>query len=145
MTIRIEDLGEITYGGAVTLADWWDNKRIDEGKLTNKEVFKKAAFWTYLSVGLVATLSSIFGWMRQWSAWTEHISHGFFYDLPRQATNLYKSQSTQSKSRAATSDAVRQANLILNQRRALAAGSVLPAGIPAQRSYQPEMEKSVAF
>ena len=30
--IRIEDIGEIAYGGTVTLAEWWDNKRIAEAK-----------------------------------------------------------------------------------------------------------------
>ncbi|MBU1066992.1 hypothetical protein KKE60_04365, partial [Patescibacteria group bacterium] len=85
--IRIEDFGEITYGGVVTLTEWWDNKRIDEGKIGTKDVFKKASFYTYLGVGLAATLMSVFGWMRRYERWSEHVSHGFLYDLPRFAYN----------------------------------------------------------
>ena len=50
--IRIQDFGEVAYGGAVTLTSWWDNKRIEEGKIGTKDVFKKASFYTYLGVGL---------------------------------------------------------------------------------------------
>ena len=88
--IRIQDFGEIAYGGAVTLTEWWDNKRIDEGKIGAKDVFKKASFYTYLGVGLAATLMSVFGWMRRYERWSEHVSHGFLYDVPRFAYGLTK-------------------------------------------------------
>jgi len=139
--IRIEDFGEIAYGGAVTWSEWWDNKRIDEGKITNKDFFLKASTYTYLGVGLAATLMSVFGWMRQWERWSEHISHGFFYDLPRFAWNLSKSMSAAGR-RGSESAAVREAQRILQQRQV--AGQ-LTAGRTAERSYQPEMEGAVAF
>ncbi len=137
--IRIEDFGEIAYGGAVTFTEWWDNKRISEGKITNKEAFKKASFYTYLGVGLVATLASVFGWMRNWSVWTEKVSTGFLYDLPRFSYNLSKSMSAAGRRGVADSAAVKEAQRILETRRALAAGQA------TERTYIPEMEQAVAF
>lgn len=136
--IRIEDFGEIAYGGAVTLTEWWDNKRIDEGKISTKDIFKKASFYTYLGVGLVTTLASVFGWMKRWERWNEHISHGFFYDLPRFAYNLSKAMTTTGR-RGSESAAVREAQRIVQQRQQL------PAGRPAERSYQPEFKQAIAF
>jgi len=139
--IRIEDFGEIAYGGAVTLSEWWDNKRISDGKLGPKDIFKKASFYTYLGVGLAATLISVFGWMKRWERWSEHVSHGFLYDLPRFAYNLSKSMSAGSR-HGAGSTAVREAQRILQQRTPtmrLAEGQV------TQRSYQPEFNKTVAW
>jgi len=130
--IRIEEFGAIAYGGAVTLTEWWDNKRIDEGKLAKKDVFKKLSFYTYLGVGLGATLASVFGWMRQWERWTEKVSTGFMYDLPRFAYNLSKSLSASGRSHGSESSAVREAQRILQARQSL------PSGRPAERSYQPE-------
>ncbi|MBU1067610.1 hypothetical protein KKE60_07465 [Patescibacteria group bacterium] len=138
--IRIEDFGEIGYGGVVTLTEWWDNKRIDEGKIGTKDVFKKASFYTYLGVGLAATLMSVFGWMRRYERWSEHVSHGFLYDLPRFAYNLTKALGSSGKrGRGSESSAVQEAQRILNERmraKALTQGS----GIPAERSYQQEFE-----
>ena len=141
--IRIEDFGEIAYGGVVTLTEWWDNKRIDEGKIGAKDVFKKASFYTYLGVGLTATLMSVFGWMRRYERWSEHVSHGFLYDLPRFAYNLTKALGTASK-RGSESSAVQEAQKILNERmraKALTQGS----GRVAERTYVPEMEQVGAF
>ena len=145
--IRIEDFGEIAYGGAVTLTEWWDNKRIDEGKIARKDVFRKASFYTYLGVGLAATLISTFGWMRRWERWSEHISHGFFYDLPRFAYTLSKSLGAESRSRS-DSEAVRHSQRILQLRQATPQRAPVQLGEPArvtQRSYQPEMEQAIAF
>jgi len=136
--IRIEDFGEIGYGGVVTLTEWWDNKRIDQGKIGTKDVFKKASFYTYLGVGLAAALVGGFVWMRRYERWSEHVSHGFLYDLPRFAYNLTKALGTTSK-RGSESSAVQEAQRILNERmraKALTQGS----GIPAERSYQQEFE-----
>jgi len=141
--IRIEDFGEIAYGGVVTLTEWWDNKRIDQGKIGTKDVFKKASFYTYLGVGLAATLMSVFGWMKRYERWSEHVSHGFLYDLPRFAYNLTKAMGTSGR-RGSESAAVQEAQKILRERmsaRALTQGS----GIPAQRTYVPEMEQVGAF
>ena len=142
--IRIEDFGEIVYGGAVTLSEWWDNKRIDEGKITNKDIFKKASFYTYLGIGLAATLISVFGWMKRYERWAEHASHGFFYDLPRFAYNLSTAMGTAGSSRA-SSAAVREAQRIIGERPLATRQLVQGMGVPASRSYQPEMEQAIAF
>lgn len=135
--IRMQDLGEIAYGGVVTLTEWWDDRRIEDGKITQKDIWKKASFYTYLGIGLPATLISAFGWWRQMETWAEHISHGFFYDMPRFIYNVVKSMGTESRSRAG-SNAVQQAQEILRRRSA----EVPQLGSPArtQRSYQQEFE-----
>ncbi len=144
--IRIEDFGEIAYGGAVTLTEWWDNKRIADGKITSKDIFKKASFYTYLGVGLAATLISVFGWMKRWERWSEHVSHGFLYDLPRFAYNLSRSMGAAGRG-GAGSAAVQEAQRILQMRGAVPQrGAVqLAAGRETQRTYQPEMEQATAF
>lgn len=139
--VRIESLGATAYGGAVTLAEWWDNKRIEEGTLGAKDVLKKASFYTYLGIGGVATLMSAFGWMKQWERWTEPVSHGFLYDLPRFALSLSKALSTSSRT---GSTAVQEAQRVLEQHR-MAAQRQLAEGTPASRSYQPEFRKAIAF
>ena len=133
--IRMQDFGEIAYGGAVTLTEWWDDRRIADGKIANKDLWKKASFYTYLGIGLPATLMSAFGWWRQMEKWTEHISHGFLYDMPRFIYNITKAMGTASRSRAG-SDAVRQAQEILARR----SNPALPVGRSTQRSYQQEFE-----
>ena len=140
--IRIEDFGEIVYGGAVTLSEWWDNKRIDEGKIANKDIFKKASFYTYLGIGLAATLISVFGWMKRYERWAEHTSHGFFYDLPRFAYNLSTSMGTAGRSKSESS-AVQEAQRIIRER--TTAAKQLAEGRVTQRTYQPEMEQAIAF
>jgi len=135
--IRIEDFGEIGYGGLVTLTEWWDNKRIDEGKIGKGDVFKKASFYTYLGVGLAATLMSVFGWMRRYERWSEHVSHGFLYDVPRFAYNLTKALGAGGR-KGSGSSAVNEAQKILERTRtkALTQGG----GRTAERSYQREFE-----
>ena len=143
--IRIEDFGEIAYGGVVTLTEWWDNKRIDEGKIGAKDVFKKASFYTYLGVGLTATLMSVFGWMKRYERWSEHVSHGFLYDVPRFAYNLTKALGSSGKrGRGSESSAVQDAQRILNEKmraKALTQGS----GRIADRSYQREFESVAPY
>jgi len=138
--IKIQDIGELLYGGAVTTTEWWDNKRIEEGKITTKDIFKKASFYTYLVIGLGATAMSVFGWMKRFEPWTEKISTGFFYDLPRFAYNLTKSV-TADKGRT-ESAAVKEAQRIVSQRKA---PQQLTQGRVAQRSYQPEFENATPY
>lgn len=131
--LRIQEIGAIAYGGAVTLTTWWDNKRIDEGKIAKKAVFKKASFYTYLGVGLIATLMSVFGWMRRWEAWTEKLSTGFFYGLPGFAYDLSKSLTAAGRGRGSESAAVREAQKVLERRQLAEAKST-------ERSYEKEFE-----
>lgn len=135
--IRMQDFGEIAYGGGVTLAEWWDDRRIADLKITEKDIFKKASFWTYLGIGLPATLMSAMGWWRRQELWLEHISHGFLYDVPRFIYNLVQAMGTATRGgRRSHSDILRQAEEIRRQ-------SQLPAaGRTTQRSYQPEFTRS---
>lgn len=144
--IRMQDFGEIAYGGAVTLTEWWDDRRIEDGKIAKKDIWKKASFYTYLGIGLPATLMSAFGWWRQMEKWTEHISHGFLYDIPRFIYNIVQAMGTESRRRAG-SDAVRQAQEILNRRRGeVPAPAALTQGRqPTGRSYQHEFNRAVAW
>ena len=137
MTIRIEDLGAVGYGGAVTWSEWWDNKRIEEGKIGTKDIWKKASFYTYLGIGLTATLMSAFGWMGQFRLWTERLSIGFLYDMPRFAYNMSKTFSAGGGSRGGSAAAVKQAQQILRDR---ASARQITEGSATRRSYQPEFE-----
>lgn len=134
--IRMQDIGEIAFGGAVTFTEWWDNKRITEGKIAKKDILKKAGFYTYVLVGLPATVMSAFGWWRRGETWMEHVSHGFLYDMPRFILNIVQSMGTAS--RGTSSEAVRQAQEVLRQR-------ALAAGRTTERSYQPEFQKTIAW
>jgi len=136
--IRIQDFGEIAYGGAVTLTSWWDNKRIEQGKIGTKDVLKKASFYTYLGVGLGATLISVFGWMRRYEVWAEKISTGFFYDLPRFVYDMNKTLS--AAGRGSESAAVREAQRILSNR--TVASRQLVEGRVVSRTYEPEFQKA---
>lgn len=139
--IRIQDFGEVVYGSAVTLATWWDNKRIADGRIGTKDVMKKASFYTYLGVGLVATLMSVFGWMRRYEVWAEKISTGFLYDLPRFTYDLSKTLSA-AGGRASEGSAVREAQRILQQR---STQRQVTEGQFAQRSYQQEFRKAMVL
>jgi hypothetical protein len=154
MSIRMQDLGEVAYGGAVTLTEWWDDRRIEEGKIAKKDIWKKASFYTYLGIGLPATLISAMGWWRQMGLWAEHVSHGFLYDMPRFIYNVVKAmgEETPAASRSrANSDAIRQAQEILNRRQrgaapaapAAPAARQLPTGASA-RVLTPMGEEVIA-
>lgn len=118
MAIKMQDLGELGYGGLVTLTAWWDDKRIAEGKITEKDVLKKASFYGYLIPGGFCTLTSAFGWVRALKPWDEHISHGFIYDFPRFIKDMVTSMRTEGGAAAA----VKEAQRIVYSRKALGAG-----------------------
>jgi hypothetical protein len=119
--LRMQDVGELAYGGGVTLAQWWDEKRITAGSLTSKELVKQAGFWTYLGIGIPAALMSAFNWPRggRYAAWTDRLTHGFLFGLPgfikSTVTNLSSTTATHTRG-----DAVAQAQEILRQRQAAA-------------------------
>lgn len=138
--IRTEDFGEIGFGGALTLATWWDDKRIGEGKIATKDVLKKASFYTYWGVGLASTLVSAFGWMPKWQRWAEHISHGFLYDLPRNTYNLSQALGTQG-GRGSSSAAVKEAQRLVRERQKTKQLVDAQTG----RSYQSEFRKVVMY
>lgn len=121
--IRMQDFGEIAYGGVVTLTEWWDNSRVEDGRIKKSEILKKAGFYAYLLIGLFATLASAFGWWKRQERWMEHISHGFLYDFPRFIYNIVSAM--RSTGGAGASDealAVKQAKEVLRRRQQEIAG-----------------------
>ena len=113
--IKMQDIGELGYGGLVTLATWYDEKRITDGKITEKDIVKKMSTWAYLVPGGLATLTSAFGWVRALKPWDEHISHGFIYDFPRFIKDTVTAMRTEA-GRSNSSAAVREAQRVLEQR-----------------------------
>lgn len=80
--LRLEDIGELAYGGLVTGMTQWDKRRIEDGRIEARELLKKASFYSYLVPGLICTGATAFGWLRRWDAWNERIAHGFIYGFP---------------------------------------------------------------
>lgn len=76
--LRVEDIGELAYGGLVVGLKRWDEGRA----VGDEEILKKAGFWGYLVPGLFATTSTAMKWMPRQDAWLERISHGFIYGFP---------------------------------------------------------------
>lgn len=134
--LRIQDAGELAYGAAVTLTDYWDEKRIAQGTLVAGKLWKKYSTWTYLGIGGAATLMSAMGWMRRYETWEEHISHGFIYALPGFARQVMGSFGTASA--AGRNGAVAEANRILAAQRA---ARQLAAGQPTARTYEPQFDR----
>lgn len=125
--LRMQDVGEFAYGGAVTLADWWDSDRIKKGQLADKDLIKKAGFWTFLGIGLVASVVNLAGWWRRGDAWTERLMHGFIYGIPgvvySTITSLRTTTGTQSRA-----GAVAEAQAILASRQARERASAANSG-----------------
>ena len=117
--LKVQDLGELGYGVVVTAAGWWDNKRIASGQLTQKAFYKKAGFYAYWAIGLAATANSVWGFWRKGQSYSEHISHGFIYDIPRQVFNLIQSQrATPNMVAGDAAAALREAQAIINSNNA---------------------------
>lgn len=140
--LRIEDTGELVYGGIVTATQWWDDKRIAAGTLAAGSFWKKYSTYAYLGIGIVALAMSAFGWMRRYSTWAEHISHGFIYALPGFARQVISSMGGTAGSAGA--GAVAQAQAILAARRAQAAAQ-LGAGRQTARTYEPQFNKTAVI
>jgi len=135
VAIRIEDVGEIAYGGLVTATKALDKRRMDEGKLSEKDIMKKFETYAYLVPGGAATIMSALGTMRGQQTWLEHISHGFMYGFPGFIMDVVSSMQEGTSSKSA---AVREAQRIVSSTKQLAAGKT-------SRSYQPEFRKAVAW
>jgi hypothetical protein len=119
--IRVQDIGELVYGGAVTLGAYLDDKRVTKGELVATAFWKKYSTWVYLGIGVAAVAMSAMGWMRKYESWAEHVSHGFIYALPGFALNMIRSmQDTPGVPIAGRG--VAEAQALLNQRRSLGAG-----------------------
>jgi len=119
MSLKMEDIGELAYGGLVTFTEWWDTKRVNAGTITKKQLLKQAHFYTYLVIGVAATVVSAFHLWRSKESWMEHVSHGFIYDAPRQVFNAVQALKTPpGASTTGDSAAVREARAILARRAA---------------------------
>lgn len=114
--IKMQDIGELGYGGLVTLSEWYDDKRIEEGKITKKDILKKISTYAYVLPGGLCTLTSAFGWIRALKPWDEHISHGFIYDFPRFLKNIVGAMKAEA-GKGSSSAAVREAQRILERRK----------------------------
>jgi len=118
--IRLQDVGELGYGGLVTGLTAWDEKRIAEGAITEKDLVKKAGFWGYLVPGGLSLFANAFGWMRRYEPWTERLSHGFIYGFPafvKDVVDIYKEEGAGAKGAGAraSSPAVMEARKLLAQ------------------------------
>lgn len=136
--IRLQDIGELGYGGLVTGLTAWDEKRIAEGTITEKDLVKKAGFWGYLVPGSVSLFANAFGWMRRYEPWTERLSHGFIYGFPafvKDVVDIYKEEGPGARGRGkGSSSAVREAQKLLAQAQArqqldLGGGAAITPGI----------------
>ena len=136
MAIRVENLGAVAFGGLVTASNWFDEQRMADGKLTDKDFFKKWGTYTYLGVGGAATIMSAFGTWRRQERWLENVSIGFMYGLPQWLVDVIQSMGgTASKSAA-----VREAQRILS-----ASGRQLGPGSQTARTYQQEFRQVKAW
>ena len=114
----VQDLSEVVYGGAVTFGEWWDSKRITEGKITDKDVLKKAGFHIYLWPGLIAAVANAMGAFRNRPGMPivmEKLSTAFLFFLPMEIYHAAKSL----KAAGSNSLAIREAQQILRQRQAI--------------------------
>lgn len=136
MAIRKQDIGELAYGGLVTATKFFDNRRIEEGKLTSRDQLKKFSTYAYLVPGLGATIMSAFGTWRRYETWLEHISHGFMFGFPDWLTEVVTSMQTGSHSQ---SRAVAEAQKLVGRTGALTGAR------RTDRTYQPEFDKAKAW
>lgn len=103
--IKLQDVGVLGYGGLVTGLTAWDEKRIEEGTITEKDLVKKAGFWGYLVPGGLSLFANAFGWMRRYEPWTERLSHGFIYGFPafvKDVVDIYREEPVAARGAAGT-------------------------------------------
>lgn len=122
--ITIEHAGPLVYGGAVTLAKWYDGKRA-----VTPTLWKSCATWTYLGIGIASLVATI--WWRKYQTWTDKLTSGFLFGLPGFIYDAAKTLNTTTGSQA---NAVAQAQQILAQRRAAAALGA--GGAQVGRTYE---------
>lgn len=138
--LRVQDLGELAYGGIVTGLEYWDEKRVEKGELAATSIWKKFSTWAYLGVGVIALAMTSFGWLRQYDRWTENISHGFIYGVPGFIrTVITNATATTSGTRG---NAAAEAQRMLDARRNAANQRLLSSGKTTERTYQPEFKSA---
>jgi len=141
--IKLQDVGVLGYGGLVTGLTAWDEKRIEEGTITEKDLVKKAGFWGYLVPGSLSLFANAFGWMRRYEPWTERLAHGFIYGFPafvKDVVDIYREEPVAARGAAGTAAknaAVMQAQKLLaaaqvRQQVGGGVGSVVAPGIYIQ-------------
>jgi len=135
MSIRMEDLGSLAYGGLVTGMEAWDEKRVTNGDITDKDIVKKYSTYAFLVPGVVSTACSAMGWGRQWMPWMEKVQAGFLYGFPSFIRDVVTNMGTE---RRAGSSAVREAQRVLRAKQ-------LTEGKATARSYQSEFKNTTAW
>lgn len=114
--IKLQDVSELAYGGLVLGLAELDAKRIEDGTLVPKEVYKSAKFWGYLGPGVASLVMNVLGKPRGMEAVTERVMHGFIYGFPqfiKETVEVVKEAAPGAKS-AAVKEAER---LLVAQRR----------------------------
>lgn len=136
--ITKEHAGPLVYGGLVTLSKWYDEKRISEAKITDKDTFKMYSTYVYLGIGIASLVATV--WWRRYQAWTDKLASGFLYGL---SGFIYDAVKATQSTTTSSAGAIAQANRILAQKRATA--QQLGAGRTTQRSYEHEFNQAVVF
>jgi hypothetical protein len=135
MSIRMEDLGSLAYGGLVTGMEAWDENRVTKGEITDKDTLKKYSTYAFLAPGVIATACSAMGWGRRYMTWMEKVQSGFLYGFPGFIREVVANMGTE---RRAGSNAVQEAQRILQQKQ-------LTQGRSTGRTYQPEFKNTIAW
>ena len=137
--ITKEHIGPLLYGGAVTLTQWYDDKRISQGKLTSKDVFKMVSTWTFLGIGVLSLALTI--WWRKYQGWTDRLTSGFLYGLPGFIYTTVKATSKTSGG----GGAIAEAQAVLNQKLAAMNKQLGAGGKSTARSYQPQFNSVTQY
>lgn len=135
MGMKVEDVGELAYGGLVTGMKKLDENRMMKGQLAEKDILKKFETYAFLIPGVGSTLISAFGWMRRYESWAEHISHGFLYGFPSFVVDTIDALRTGGSSSSAKKAAIKEAQRILM------ANKQITQGRETSRTYEQEFKK----
>lgn len=105
--LKVHDITELAYGGLVTGMNRWDKRRVTDGKITDKDIFKKYGTYAYAVPGVVCTAATAMGWMEKWDAYNERVAHGFLYGFPGFIMDIVDAYGTKTTARSTVSDAER--------------------------------------
>lgn len=128
MSLKVQDLGELAYGGLVTGLQRWDERQA-------RTFWKSYSTYGYLVPGVIATGATAMGWMRRYDPWMERLAHGFIYGFPgfiMSIVDAYGGGGSMEKN-AAVREAERIARASGNPRRPI--GQTAKPGFEGLRTY----------